>query len=417
MIKRLQRKFVLVVMVVVTVILLAVFTTMLVTTQRDNERSSVGMLHQALSRRPAPYGASGFPQGNPPPGGFATDMRLPVLVLSVSENNEVSAVTNQLHFIEAEHIDPIAELVLAQVNDTGVLRAYTLRYLRRPVENGFLVALADISLEQEMLNTQIVNSLVIGGVALLAFFFLSIALARWAVRPVEVAWVNQTQFIANASHELKTPLTVILSNADMLRSDSERHDEQSKRRIEHIHAEAVRMKQLVESLLMLARSDSMEVQEEHSAVDFSYLVQSAVLVYEPIVFDAGKSIGYHIDKELIVLGDAARLQQAVYILLDNAVKYTHSKGKLQVSLRIVDSQSAVLQVDNEGVPIPKAELERIFLRFYRRDEARSEASSFGLGLSIAQSIIWQHHGKIWAESDGEARNSFFVRLPWYRKPC
>ena len=408
MIKRLQRKFVLVVMVVVTLILLSVFLTMLVSTQRDNERMSEGMLLQALSRRPAPYGNSGFQQGNLPPGG---DMRLPVLVLSVDENNEVSAVSNQLHFIETEQIEPIADLVLAQANDTGILRAYTLRYLRRPVENGFLVALADISLEQEMLNTQIVNSLVIGGVALLAFFFLSIILARWAVRPVEAAWANQTQFIADASHELKTPLTVILSNADMLRTVHEGHDEQSQRRLEHIHAEAVRMKQLVESLLMLAQSDSLEVRETHSAVDFSYLVQSAVLVYEPIVFDAGKSLTYSIDKELIVLGDAAKLQQAVHILLDNAMKYSHVKGKLQVSLFKVDAEALLLRVDDEGDPIPKAELERIFLRFYRRDEARSEASSFGLGLSIAQSIVWQHHGKIWAESDGELCNSFHMRLP------
>lgn len=413
MINRLRRKLVLIVMAVVTLILAAIFFTMLFTIQRNNEQMSVDILHQALNMRDFPDGMKA-PRANDGPSPTerpAPQMRLPVLIMEIGKDGNVSVISNQLYFIGENDIVPIAELAANKTENPGILSDYDLRYLRKDLTAGVRIALADVTVEQEILKTQIANSLLIGGLAMLAFFFLSLFLARWAVRPVEIAWEQQKQFIANASHELKTPLTVILSNADMLRTEKNLEGDKNFRRMEHIHGAALRMKELVEDMLTLARSDSGERKAINSVVDFSHIVKSTVLVYEPFFYDDRKEFSYQIEDGLFVRGDILRLQQIIHILLDNARKYSSAQGAIQVSLNKSGHKSLLLKIANEGVPIPKGELDKIFLRFYRRDESRSEHDSFGLGLSIAQSIVSGHKGKIWAESDEISGNSFSVSLP------
>ena len=413
MIKRLRRKLVLIVMAVVTLILAAIFFTMLFTIQSNNEQMSVDILHQALNMRDFPDGAKAplVNDGPSPTERPAPQMRLPVLIMEIGKDGNVSVISNQLYFIGENDIVPIAELAANKTENPGILSDYDLRYLRKDLTGGVRIALADVTVEQEILKTQIANSLLIGGLAMLAFFFLSLFLARWAVRPVEIAWEQQKQFIANASHELKTPLTVILSNADMLRTEKNLEGDKNFRRMEHIHGAALRMKELVEDMLTLARSDSGERKAINSVVDFSHIVKSTVLVYEPIFYDDRKEFSYQIEDGLFVRGDIPRLQQVIHILLDNARKYSSAQGAIHVRLSKAEHKSLLLEVTNQGPPIPKAELRQIFLRFYRRDESRSEHGSFGLGLSIAQSIVSGHKGKIWAESDEISGNSFSVSLP------
>ena len=413
MIQKLRRKLVLIVMSVVAIILLAIFFAMLFTTQTNNERMSIGALHQALNMRSFPHDVKPpFVDSSPTPSqGAVPQTRLPVLIVEIDGEGTISPISNQLHFIEKSDIAPIVELASDKAENMGVLSNYALRYLRENTENGTRIAFIDISMEQEILKTQIINSLFVGGSAILCFFILSLFLARWAVRPVEVAWEQQKQFIADASHELKTPLTVILSNADMLRTEGILGEDKNIRRMEHIHAEAVRMKQLVEDMLILAKSDSSEKAEILNLVDFSYLVKSAVLMYEPIIYDDGKRLSYEIEDNLSVFGNASRLQQMIHILLDNARKYSSAYGAIRVCLSKMEHKGLLLKVSNEGTPIPKEDLHRIFLRFYRGDESRSGHGSFGLGLSIAQSIVHGHKGKIWADGDGKSNNSFYVTLP------
>jgi len=409
MIKKLRCKFVLIIMCVVTLILLAIFFTMLVTTQKNNEKMSVGMLHQALNIRTFP---GELPNPIPPDvrGIMAIGVRQPVLVVEVTRAGKVTVLSNQLHFIGESDIAPIVNLALEKNSESGVLSSYDLRFLKREQAGGTRIALADITLEREMLRAQIIVSLLISGTAILVFFFLSIFLSRRAVRPMETAWERQKQFIANASHELKTPLTVILSNADILQKNVTDGDEKNAVRLEHIHAEAKRMKSLVEDMLTLARSDSAEAAPVHTALDFSYTVKSAVLMYEAVFYDENKNFSYRIEDGLTVSGDAERLRQLAHILLDNARKYSLEGGSIEIVLKRHEPHTLLFRVSNSGAPIPKSELESIFLRFYRRDEARSADGSFGLGLAIAQSITGEHRGKIWAES-GETGNSFFVMLP------
>ena len=345
MIKKLQIKFVVILMSVVTIILLAIFSSTLFTAYQLNNRFNDALLqHDSNARFRVPDGDASNPNLKTSPA------------------------------------------------------------LIRPPRGAIIIERGPFN-EQDLLKRHIINSLVIGISAWMLFLLISIFLSRIAIRPVKIAWQNQKQFVSDASHELKTPLTVILSNIDMLQKDSPANGKNSLR-MEHINVEATRMKQLVENMLTLAKSDSSNKQA-NTLVNFSYLVKNIALVYEPILFDEHKTLTFDIADDLFVNGNVGQLKQLTHILLDNARKYSSKAGTIRVNLTKLDTHTLQLLVANTGELIPTDELKNIFSRFYRRDQARSEHDSFGLGLSIAQSIVNDHNGKIWAESD-EAENHFYV---------
>lgn len=406
MIRKLRRKFIIILMCVVALILLAVFASILISSWSNSQRMSENMLRQALILPADPS------EIQPPPNGLREGFaggRMPFLVVDVDKNEEIVFIMNQLHFMDESEARTAVVKAINTNRPNGVMYDYELRWLKS--DDGRRIAFVDISMEQEILKNLITNSLLIGIVSLAAFYLISLFLARWAVRPVERAWERQRQFVADASHELKTPLTVILSNADMLSGDGIFTDEKKARRMEHIQAEAVRMRQLVEDLLVLAKTDSTESTRIHEQVDFSFIVTSAVLTFEPIVFDEQKELTCDVQDNIFVAGDAQRLQQLIGILLDNAVKYCPQGGKIKVGLNASEKKTVLLAVTNDGEPIPKEELSQVFERFYRIDKSRSDHGGFGLGLSIADGIVKEHNGKIWAKSDERTGNSFFILLP------
>ena len=233
-------------------------------------------------------------------------------------------------------------------------------------------------------------------------------LARWAVKPVETAWQQQRQFVADASHELKTPLTVIMTNAELLNSPD--FDETRRSQFAaHILTMSRQMRQLIEEMLDLARTDSGQSTLIFSQVDLSRLISDAVLPFEPVFFEAGLTLAVDIQPGLTVRGSQQHLRQTVDILLDNARKYAAPSGEISVTLTRCGGRCR-LAVSNPGPGISKADLQNIFKRFYRADEAHPQLGSYGLALSIARNIILRHRGRIWAESKN-GRNTFFVELP------
>ncbi len=247
----------------------------------------------------------------------------------------------------------------------------------------------------------------VGVASLIGLFGISWLLARWAVQPVEKAWQQQKQFVADASHELKTPLTVITTNAELLlQSDGDAGDKQ--RFSGNILAMARQMRRLVEGLLELARGDNGGQNMPMELLDLTALVEESCLIFEPVAFENGLGLETGLSPAVQVKGSAGHLRQVVEVLLDNAVKYAQGPGTIQVALS-AQAGFCRLMVANPGLEIGKEELEKIFHRFYRGDQARS-GDSFGLGLAIAQSIVAAHRGKIWAESSG-GTNRFFVQLP------
>ena len=158
------------------------------------------------------------------------------------------------------------------------------------------------------------------------------------------------------------------------------------------------MRHLVEGLLELARADNGQTKNAFAKIDYSKLVSDSLLPFEPVLFERGLTLEGCIEPGITLTGSAQHLHQVVDILLDNAGKYA-SPGIVMVTLQRQGRGNCLLTVSNPGEPIPQPELERIFERFYRVDKARSRTGSFGLGLSIARSIIQNHNGKIWAQSN------------------
>jgi signal transduction histidine kinase len=254
------------------------------------------------------------------------------------------------------------------------------------------------------------NCLLVGIGSLIAFFLISVYLANWALKPVAKSWESQRQFIADASHELKTPLTVILANADILSAHRNDTIENQYKWIDYIKAEASHMSGLVNDLLFLAKSDASRENAVLSEVNLSDIMWNCYLPFESLAFEQEKNLDADIEADILINGDSGKLKQLIMILLDNACKYTEKNGSIMVKLyRKPEKDKVYLSVNNSGEAISPENLNHLFERFYRVEESRArEKGGYGLGLSIAKTITEMHHGKISVISSKEEGTTFKV---------
>lgn len=418
MIRKLRWKFVAINMAIVALLLTAICVFMFLTTADGLRNDSMSVLHRVIDQKnvnvtiwqkSAGENGEGFWSHNP----FREqEVSLPYFIVAVGRDGEAAVVDSQFYNLDDEEtLLAIVKEGLTENAPSGLLRSYHLRYLRQPTNVGWRIAFTDITQEQSTIRNLILNMLLIGMTALVGFFFISLLLARWAIRPVERSWRQQRQFVADASHELKTPLTVVLSNVDMLQQYGRGQSERECRWLENIEISSLQMKELVEELLTLARSDNLAQRDQiRKRVNFSDLVTGCTLLFEPVVFEKGKMLEEDVAEDLFVTGDSGKLKRLVDVLLDNAGKYATPGSTIQVTLAPEGSKRIRLSVNNQGELISHEELERIFERFYRADPART-TGGFGLGLSIAQEIAREHRGRLWAESDLKNGNTFLFSLP------
>ena len=276
------------------------------------------------------------------------------------------------------------------------------------------VVLVDTSAMDEAFSAQLRNDVLISIAALLALLLIANFLAERALKPVEHAWEEQRRFVADASHELKTPLAVIIANTQILANDPAIPAE-SKRWVESTADEAGHMKSLVTDLLELARADESATDgltgaRQHEDIDFSELVDSATLEFDAIAFERGCEIESSIEEGIHVQGDREWLERVTKILIDNGCKYAAAGTQVEVKLRRA-GQHAQLDVTNFGQPIDAEDLPHVFERFYRTDKARARTTGgFGLGLAIAKSTVEAHGGKISVTSSEAAGTTFTVVL-------
>lgn len=415
MIRRLRWKFVAIIMTVVTLLLATICTFLFVTIRSSLQADSLSVLQRVISQK-----GESVVMWDPDSGGILSinpfreqEVSLPYFTVAVNHQGQAAVLDSKFYNLnDEEALLQVVQAGLDAQSDVGVLASYQLRYLRKTTTSGWRIAFTDMTQEISTTRNLLRNLLLIGGGALVGFFFISLLLARWATRPAERAWKQQRQFVADASHELKTPLTVVLSNVDMLQEYSvQPQDDRQQRWLGNIRASSEQMKDLVEEMLTLARSDAGGQQAlVRQQVNFSDLVDDALLRFEPAVFEAGKRLEDAVTEDLYVTGDGGKLKRLVDILLDNARKYTPEGGHIWVTLAADGRNRIQLIVRNEGTPIPPQDLEHIFERFYRADQART-SEGFGLGLAIAKEIAREHKGKLWAESSPERGNSFCFSLP------
>ncbi|MBR4991836.1 MAG: HAMP domain-containing histidine kinase [Clostridia bacterium] len=399
MIRKLQVKFVIINMAMITVMLCVIFGLVYNFTRNNLEAESITMM-KAIAADPFRLGRPNDP---------SSDLRLPYFTLQLGLRGEIISTGGGYYDLsDKEFLRDLIEQSAGSARDTGILEAHDLRFCRVSTPRGTVLVFADMSSENTTLKNLLQTSAIIGVFSFLVFLAISIFLARWAVRPVAEAWLRQKQFVADASHELKTPLTVIMTNAELLQGD-EYSPAERKNFSRGILTMSQQMKLLVEHMLELARSDAEQARPSMLPVDFSRLVLDSALSFEGVFVENGLTLETSADPGITVQGNQQALLQVVDILLDNARKYSTPGGETTVSLRSAGAGKCRLKVSNPGPEIPAEELKKIFQRFYRMDKARSRDGSFGLGLSIAESIVAQHKGKLWAESKN-GQNTFTVEL-------
>ena len=271
MLRKLKIKFVVVIMSLVTVLFAVIFGGILHFTRLNMERESVQMM-RAMAFRPIIKA----------PVGMSTDserkMRLPFFTLTIDENGEITTSGEGYYDLTDEKFQKKLTDAVDEDEKIGMIAEYDLRYLVTENPKGTTIVFADVSSERTMLNGLIRNCVIVGLIGYALFFIISLLLANWMTKPVEKTWNEQKQFIADASHELKTPLTVIMTNAEMLEDKGYSEADRSVLS-QNILSTSKRMRGLVESLLELARMDNRTSAAEMKILDLSKLISDSILPF------------------------------------------------------------------------------------------------------------------------------------------
>lgn len=352
--------------------------------------------------RPEPVGATGKL-------GFALDEFRGYFAVVVSEDGVFRPVDGRLpsDFTLAE-VDAIVSMIKAEkIGEDDRGRRLGLVWLWRDLaDGGRLLCVVNRRGEIETLRRLRRVSVVVFVASLAVAFAVSVVVSSFLVRPAELAFRRQKEFIANAGHELKTPIAVIGANIDVLESDL-----RGNRWLGYIRAENERMGKLVKNLLYLAKNDSNSQDLQFVPLDLAQVVRNAVLPFEGVFYEQGKTLKISVPGAIPVLGDEMQLKQVVMILVDNALKNSEEGALVRVGAS-VDGGHAVATVFNTGHGIAGGDLERIFQRFYRGDSSRARKSGgYGLGLTIARAIAESHKGTLTADSRAGEWAEFRLSLP------
>lgn len=272
----------------------------------------------------------------------------------------------------------------------------SLQYFRKNYDRGTLVVFSDRSAEQLLLHKVLLVSILVFLLMEGVVFLLTMILTKRAMRPMQETFERQRQFISDAGHELKTPLTIISANVDIL------HDEIGENKwLSYIQSQAERMRVLVGEMMNLTKLEMGDKEKDFVDFSLSEAVSGAALPFEGQAFEQKKQLELEIQEDISYHGNPDQIKQLVGIFMDNALKYSKEHGEIRVTLQQVQNKKT-LKVYNTGKGIPESEKEKIFQRFYRSDASRARSTGgYGLGLSIAQSIADAHKIRIQVESEYE----------------
>lgn len=303
-------------------------------------------------------------------------------IIDVISHNEDESKTDKIKKVARDIIDKNEEDVIK----IGNLYVNDYAYFYR-VDS--FVTIIDNTLIKERLVSNLVDGIILFIVLEIVVICLSRGISDYLTKPVIESFNKQKQFIADASHELKTPISVIMASADAIKITSK-----DKKWLNNIKGEADRMSKLVSDLLDLAKLESSNNKELYNITDISKLIEMSVLTFESLAYENGLSLDYNIEDKIMMNCNSSEIKQLVSILLDNAIKHSYKKEKVKVEL-FKKREVIVLKVTNKGDTIPKEDLEKIFERFYRVDKARNRNENrYGLGLAIAKGIVENHNGII-----------------------
>jgi signal transduction histidine kinase len=405
----LRRKFVLIVVALVGIVLAFMLGSSLWSTYTTQWQLIYRSLDAALQSDDLPMIGGSTNE----PSEYSSGGRL-VVTVSLDEEGVLLTTNESLSAINQDTLSDVIEIVLASSETSGRIRSSHVAWESESLpDGGTKIALADTSDIDVAFQNQLITSIV-GFVCGLGLLFIAAWwLSSWILRPVKSAWIQQRRFVADASHELKTPLAVIVANMGILQKDKTL-SEDSRSWINSSVEAACQMQGLVTNLLELARTDETIAGDANAKrkvdVDFSDMVQSAALEFDAMAFEHGCSIDEKVQEGIHITGDPDWLARLVKILIDNAIKYAGEKTVVTVQLT-KESNKVHLVVNDHGQVINPEDLKHVFDRFYRSDKARSRSTGgFGLGLAIAKGIAESHGGSIAAQSNEADGTTFTVTL-------
>ena len=404
MIKKLRKRFILIALAVVAAVLVVIVAGIDVANYLDmraDADDTIAFLDMRASS-PAPFAPM---QGNPPqPNGESEERgerpdNLPreiafsarYFTVETDENGVVTRIDrDKVAYVETEDI---AEIVEKATGEKGFVGNY--RYLRRETEEGYHYFFLDCEQEVVACRTFIVSSAIITAIGLAVIALLIILLSKKALAPVEESYKKQKQFITDAGHELKTPLTVISANAELLELDVGEDNEWLK----SIKGQVQKLSSLTKELVYLSRMDEGEGRVEKAPFSLESALEDCAATFREAALVAGKEISLDLDP-VTVTGNEEMLRRAVTLILDNAVKYAEGKD-IRLTLR-KDGKKVVIEETN-AASLEKGEHPELFERFYRPDVSRSSATGgHGIGLSVVKAIVEAHGGEVACISDGTA---------------
>ena len=412
MIYRLQKRFILICTVSVLTVIALVFGVILVLNISSMNRN-MDMLADRVSEGGGRF--PGFMQENPPhdkmppPNDQSFEFITPETPFATrhftvfyDKQGEVSKTnTEAIYSITEETAIEYAESVLDDKNARGWIDNYRYKIFATDMGTGVVFVDGSMSRSSLMQSMTIAGFVLLGCAALV--LILIFLLSKKAVKPIAESYEKQKQFVTDANHELKTPLTLILANLDIAEAELGQNEW-----LDDIRSEGHRMAELVNQLVALSRMDEDGHKMNVTEVYFGELVADTVSEFEALAKERGKALTASLDREITYLGDEALLYRLVGILMDNAIKYCDQGGEISVTIR--RGRRIVLTVENTYAAVGETPLNRLFDRFYRADKARKFTGGYGVGLSMAKAIVENHKGEISAYKKDSTHIGFKVVL-------
>ncbi|MFZ5966460.1 MAG: sensor histidine kinase [Bacillota bacterium] len=278
------------------------------------------------------------------------------------------------------------------------------------LENKYQIMFLDVTEYNKRLSDLFTTLLFVGLIMLFAILIISLYFANQAIKPIAQAWEKQKKFVADASHELKTPVSIINANYDALLANQEETIKSQLKWLGYIRIGTDRMTKLINDLLSLAKLEDVNFDTQKMPFNISNAIHDVMQSMEAVVIEKGIKLTHSIEPDIIIKGDSESVKQVVTILFDNAIKYSNENGQVDISLTKAKRQ-VVFTIKNSGKGITAQDLQKVFDRFFRADPSRThETGSYGLGLSIAKTIIDRLGGEIHVKSVEDELTTFTFTL-------
>ena len=293
--------------------------------------------------------------------------------------------------VDEEYIKKIANEIIKNHEDKLYIgNLYTSKYAYVFTPNNTLIIMDNTKVNSTLIN-QLISNILLFLLCEVVIFVITYFITKWIITPVKNSFEKQKIFVADASHELKTPLSVMIASADAYFNDKD------EKWVKNMKSESERMIKLVTELLDLAKTEEEQdiVMKEN---DLSDIILSSILTFESLFYDNNIKLKYDIKPDIKMVCNLDLIIELMSILIDNSIKHCTEKGKVFVSL-YKKNKDIILEVKNTGLPIPREDEEKIFERFYKVDTSRNRnKDNYGLGLAIARNIVKKHNGEISAHS-------------------